>query len=70
MWLVHPNLQFGSGLAYGVGRLANGVGPFVVAYLFTHYGYGSVFFYIASTWVMSGLIIGIFGPKTRERTLT
>ena len=59
----------GSGLTFGIGRLANGFGPFIIAYIFTHFGYRPVFVYIASLWVITGLIIGIFGPKTRRRTL-
>jgi putative MFS transporter len=32
----------GTGLTYGVGRLANGFGPLLIAFLYTHYGYTSV----------------------------
>jgi putative MFS transporter len=60
----------GSGLNYGVGRLANVVGPMLVAFLFTHYGYLSVFIYIGALWVAVALVIGIFGPNTRGRILT
>jgi putative MFS transporter len=59
----------GSGIGYGVGRLANGFGPLIVAFLFTHYGYMSVFVYIAATWLMVAVIISAFGPKTKGRTL-
>jgi len=59
----------GSGIGYGVGRLANGFGPLIVAFLFTHYGYMSVFIYIAATWLMCAIIISAFGPKTKGRTL-
>ena len=59
----------GSGIGYGVGRLANGFGPLIVAFLFTHYGYMSVFVYIAATWLMAAIIISAFGPKTKGRTL-
>jgi putative MFS transporter len=59
----------GCGLGYGVGRLANGFGPIIVAFLFTHYGYKSVFVYIAATWLMVAFIITTFGPKTKGRTL-
>jgi putative MFS transporter len=57
-------------LNYGVGRLANVVGPMLVAFLFTHYGYLSVFIYIGALWVAVALVIGIFGPNTRGRILT
>ncbi|MGA2962998.1 MAG: MFS transporter [Candidatus Korobacteraceae bacterium] len=59
----------GSGIGYGVGRLANGFGPLIVAFLFTNYGYMSVFIYIAATWLMCAIIISAFGPKTKGRTL-
>jgi putative MFS transporter len=60
----------GAGLAYGVGRLANGfAGPFIVAYLFQRYGYTSVFAYIAVCWAMVAILVTVFGPKTRGRAL-
>jgi putative MFS transporter len=59
----------GSGIGYGIGRLANGFGPLIVAFLFTSYGYKSVFVYIASTWLAVAFIIAAFGPKTRGRVL-
>jgi putative MFS transporter len=59
----------GTGLAYGAGRFANVLGPFAVAFLFIHYGYVSVFVYIATMWVITGIILGVFGPKTKGTTL-
>jgi putative MFS transporter len=59
----------GAGLAYGVGRLANVFGPLVVAFLFTHYGYTSVFVYIATCWILVAVTIASFGPLTKGRTL-
>jgi len=59
----------GAGLAYGVGRLANVFGPLFVAFLFNHYGYTSVFIYIAACWLLVAITIGIFGPLTKGRTL-
>jgi putative MFS transporter len=55
----------GSGIAYGAGRLANGFGPMLIAFLFTHYGYKSVFVYIAAMWLFVAIIITLFGPKTK-----
>jgi putative MFS transporter len=60
----------GSGLAYGAGRLANGFGPLLIAFLFSHYGYQSVFVYIAATWLLVAIIITAFGPKTKGLALT
>jgi putative MFS transporter len=41
----------------------------MVAFLFTRYGYQSVFVYIVATWLMVAFIIGVFGPRTKGRTL-
>jgi len=59
----------GTGLTYGVGRLANVFGPLIVAFLFTRFGYTSVFIYIATMWLLVAITIGIFGPLTKGRTL-
>ena len=60
----------GTGLSYGMGRLANGfAGPFIVAFLFQKYGYTSVFAYIAVCWAMVAILVTSFGPKTRGRAL-
>jgi putative MFS transporter len=60
----------GSGIAYGAGRLANVFGPLIIAFLFTHYGYKSVFIYIAATWLLVAAIVSLFGPKTKGQALT
>ena len=59
----------GAGLSYGIGRLGNAVGPLIVAFLFTTYGYRSVFAYIAACWVVVALLITAFGPRMNKRTL-
>jgi putative MFS transporter len=59
----------GSGLTYSAGRLANSFGPLLIAFLFSNFGYLSVFIYIAATWLLVALIITIFGPKTKGRAL-
>jgi len=59
----------GTGLTYGVGRLANVFGPLIVAFFFTRFGYTSVFVYIAAMWLLVAATIGIFGPLTKGRTL-
>jgi MFS transporter, putative metabolite:H+ symporter len=58
----------GTGLAYGAGRLANVLGPLIIAFLFRRYGYTSVFIYISTVWMLVALLIGGFG--LRSRTLT
>jgi putative MFS transporter len=60
----------GAGISYGAGRGGNSFGPLIVAALFTHYGYNSVFGYIAAMFVLESLIVGIFGPKTKGKILT
>jgi MFS transporter, putative metabolite:H+ symporter len=60
----------GTGVSYGMGRLANGlVGPFIVAFLFKRYGYTTVFGYIALCWALVAVLITTLGPRTRGRTL-
>jgi MFS transporter, putative metabolite:H+ symporter len=59
----------GAGLSYGIGRLGNAVGPLIVAFLFTTYGYRSVFAYIAACWIVVACLILAFGPRMNKRTL-
>lgn len=54
----------GSGFAYGIGRLANIVGPLVVAAIFTGAGYVWVFVYIGACWLVVAAAIGFFGPRS------
>jgi putative MFS transporter len=56
----------GAGITYGSGRLANAFGPLLVAFLFSHYGYSSVFIYITGLWLMVAITIGAFGIRSRE----
>jgi putative MFS transporter len=60
----------GTGLAYGMGRVANVFGPLVIAFIFNRYGYTSVFGYIASVWLLVAVMIAAFGPSTKGRRLT
>lgn len=59
----------GAGLSYGIGRLGNAIGPLIVAFLYTTYGYRSVFAYIAVCWVLVALLITAFGPRMNARSL-
>jgi len=59
----------GTGLTYGLGRLSNAVGPLVIAFLFTTYGYQSVFVYIALCWLVVAATIGLTGPRTKGKPL-
>jgi putative MFS transporter len=55
----------GTGLAYGAGRLANVFGPLIVVFLFSHYGYTSVFVYIAMSWILVAGTVAAFGRRSR-----
>jgi putative MFS transporter len=59
----------GTGLAYGVGRLANVINPFIVAAISDDFGYPFVFAYIAGAWVVTAAIALAFGAKTTGRSL-
>ncbi len=59
----------GAGLAYGVGRLANVINPFVISALVASFGYVSVFGYIAGAWVITALIALLWGARTTGRAL-
>jgi putative MFS transporter len=59
----------GMGLSYGVGRLANVVGPFIVSTIFAATGYLPVFIYIAACWLLVAVVVGGFGPATTGRPL-
>jgi putative MFS transporter len=59
----------GAGLSYGIGRLGNAVGPLIVAFLYTTYGYRSVFAYIAACWAVVAVLVLAFGPRMNQRTL-
>jgi putative MFS transporter len=59
----------GTGLAYGVGRLANVVNPFVISAILAGAGYPFVFAYIAGAWAITAAIALIFGMKTTGRSL-
>lgn len=56
----------GNGLTYGVGRLANMFGPFIVSMLYGGFGYLSVFMFFAGCWIICAVGIGIFGDSTQS----
>lgn len=60
-----PIRNSGTGLAYGTGRLANVFGPLIVALIFNHFGYTSVFVYIALCWILLAIIVGALGSWSR-----
>ena len=58
--------SLGTSISYGVGRLSNAVGPLIIAALYGGYGYRTVFFFIAGTWIVGALALALFGPATRK----
>jgi putative MFS transporter len=64
-----PIRNTAAGAAYGIGRLGNAGGPWLVAYLFSRFGYQSVFAYIAVCWAMVAVLTTAFGPKTSGKPL-
>ncbi|MCL4318581.1 MAG: MFS transporter [Firmicutes bacterium] len=59
----------GSGFANGVGRIGSAVGAIIVGVIFSSLGFVWVFVYIAFVWIVSGLVVGIFGEYTSQRAL-
>jgi MFS transporter, putative metabolite:H+ symporter len=58
----------GQGFTYGVGRFSNMFGPLIISFLYTGYGYMSVFIFIALCWIGSAIALGL-GPRTSKRSL-
>lgn len=61
--------SLGTGIAYGIGRLSNAIGPLVIASLYTSTGYASVFVFIASIWVVGAIVLALFGRNTKIPTV-
>lgn len=58
----------GTGVPYGIGRLSNMIGPLLIGFLYSGYGYQVVFFFIAGTWAFGAVVLALFGPKTKKQT--
>ncbi|MDQ7980644.1 MFS transporter [Paraburkholderia sp. SARCC-3016] len=59
----------GAGFCYGLGRLTNVVGPFIVSMLYASAGYLSVFGYISACWLVVAAVVTAIGPRTTGRPL-
>lgn len=57
----------GTSVPYGIGRLANLIGPIIISSLYTGYGYQSVFYFIAGTWLVGAIVLSLFGQNTRKK---
>lgn len=60
--------SFGQGLTYGIGRASNVIGPFIISFVYTGYGYLNVFILISLVWAATAVAI-FFGPRTSKRSL-
>ncbi|MCM2534174.1 MFS transporter [Neobacillus pocheonensis] len=60
--------SFGQGLTYGIGRASNVIGPFIISFVYTGYGYLNVFILISLVWAATAIAI-FFGPHTSKRSL-
>jgi MFS transporter, putative metabolite:H+ symporter len=58
----------GNGITYGIGRVANVGGPFVIAAVFSQVGYAAVFAFIAGCYIVRGLVYAL-GPATTGRPI-
>ncbi|MDI2027602.1 MFS transporter [Saccharopolyspora sp. TS4A08] len=61
--------SLGTSISYGIGRLSNAAGPLIIAALYSGFGYMTVFYFIAGTWIVGALALAIFGPATRKLRL-
>lgn len=59
----------GTSIPYGLGRLSNLIGPIIISSLFTGYGYASVFYFIAGTWLVGAIVLGLFGQNTKNKDI-
>lgn len=61
--------SLGTGMTYGLGRMANILGPFIVAWVYASLGYEAVFAFVAGCYVLRGLGYAVYGPRTTGRSL-
>lgn len=59
----------GAGFTDGLGRLAGFAGGYLVASIFSGFGYAAVFIYVAIGMAGEGIILGVFGERTSRRAL-
>lgn len=59
----------GNGFTSGIGRGTNILGGWLVATIFSNFGYAAVFLYIAGFIVVSALLYGLLGEKTKNKSL-
>lgn len=59
----------GAGFTDGLGRLAGFAGGYLVADIFSGFGYAAVFVYVAIALAAEGIVLGVFGEHTSRRAL-
>ncbi|MBU6530159.1 MFS transporter [Streptomyces mayonensis] len=64
-----PLRGLGAGIATGFGRLAGVVGGVTVSWIYTAFGFTSVFVYLAVTALLMGLVLVVLGERTTNRAL-
>jgi putative MFS transporter len=57
----------GTGLTNGVGRLSGVAGGAIVAAIFSGLGMGMVFVYVAAVMALGGIVLAVFGARSRVR---
>lgn len=60
---------FGTGIGNGVGRLAVFATSFFIAWVLATLGYAAVFLYLAGAAFLGGLLLQLFGERTKGRSL-
>ena len=61
--------SLGVGLTYGVGRLTNVAGPFIIAATYASFGYVAVFVFVGGCYLLLATIFAALGPRTTGRSL-
>jgi putative MFS transporter len=59
----------GAGFTDGLGRLAGFAGGYLVASIFSGFGYAAVFIYVAIAMAGEGIILAVFGERTSRQAL-
>jgi putative MFS transporter len=57
------------GFVYSFSRLSTMFSAFVIAWVLKGFGAAGVFVFIAGCMIVVALVIGLFGPKTRDLPL-
>ncbi|WP_308043564.1 MFS transporter [Streptomyces olivaceus] len=64
-----PLRGLGAGIATGFGRLAGVIGGVTVSWIYTAFGFTTVFVYLAVMALLMGLVLVVLGERTTNRAL-